>query len=169
MQAEIFTLGVLPLLLAVAACWDLTSYTIPNVLQVAFLASFAIFIFVAHLTLTQLGVHVLAGLIGLVVGFALFALGYIGGGDAKLFACMALWFGLGDLLQYALVASLMGGLLTIALLSFRGFSVPSFLIRHKWITRLHDAKQGIPYGIALAAAGILVLPHAEIFRRAAGA
>jgi prepilin peptidase CpaA len=169
MQAEILILGVLPLLLALAAGWDLASYTIPNRLQVALLASFAIFIFVGHLTLAQLGVHVLAGLIGLVAGFALFSLGYIGGGDAKFFACTALWFGLGDLLEYALIASVIGGALTLALLSFRGVAVPPFLVRQGWIARLHDAKQGIPYGIALAAAGLVILPHAEIFRHAVAA
>jgi prepilin peptidase CpaA len=56
MQAEFIILVVLPLLLALAAGWDLTSYTIPNMLQVALLASFAVFIFVGHLTMAQLGV-----------------------------------------------------------------------------------------------------------------
>jgi prepilin peptidase CpaA len=169
MPAEIFIMGVLPLLLALAAGWDLTSYTIPNVLQIAMLASFAIFILVAHLTLAQIGVHLLAGLIGLVAGFALFGLGYIGGGDAKLFACTALWLGLGDLLEYTLVASVIGGALTLALLSFRVIAVPAFFVRQHWIARLHDTKQGIPYGIALAAAGLVILPHAEIFRHAVAA
>jgi prepilin peptidase CpaA len=73
---------------------------------------------------------------------------------------------LGDLLQYVLVASVIGGALTLALLSFRGVAVPPFLVRQRWIARLHDAKQGIPYGIALAAAGLVILPHAEIFRHA---
>jgi prepilin peptidase CpaA len=82
---------------------------------------------------------------------------------------VALWFGLGDLLEYVLVASVLGGALTIMLLSFRGIAVPPFLVKQGWIARLHDAKQGIPYGIALAAAGLVVLPHAEILHRAIAA
>ena len=35
-----------------------------------------------------IGLHLLAGFIGLAMGFTLFALGYIGGGDAKLFAAV---------------------------------------------------------------------------------
>ncbi len=50
---------------------------------------------------SAIGWHLLAGLLGLVLGFALFALGYIGGGDAKLFAVTVLWLGFKDLMPYA--------------------------------------------------------------------
>ena len=63
--------------------------------------------------------HAAAAGVGLLAGFILFALGYIGGGDAKLFACTALWFGLHDLPEYVLVASLFGGVLTVSLLAAR--------------------------------------------------
>jgi len=166
MQTEILIFVVLPLILALAAGWDLTSYTIPNMLQVALLTTFVLFALAAHLTVASLGWHLLAGTIGLVLAFALFALGYIGGGDAKLFAGMALWFGLSDLLEYAVVASAIGGALTLCLLAFRQLPLPATAIRQNWIARLHDAKQGIPYGIALATAALVILPHAEIFHRA---
>ena len=54
-------------------------------------------------------------MIGLLLGFSLFALGYIGGGDAKLFAGVLLWLGLKDLMPYTLVATVLGGVLTLAL------------------------------------------------------
>jgi prepilin peptidase CpaA len=42
------------------------------------------------------------------------------------------------------------------------------LSRHAWIARLHDSKTGVPYGVALAAAGMMFYPHTEIWRAAAG-
>jgi prepilin peptidase CpaA len=36
--------------------------------------------------------------------------------------------------------------------------LPVTLISHDWVARLHSPKEGVPYGIALAAAGLLVYP-----------
>ncbi len=164
MQTD-FLLIVLPGLLALAAGWDIASYTIPNGIQLAIIAAFAAFVYVAGFTAVQFSSHLLAGFIGLAIGFTLFALGYIGGGDAKLFACIALWLGLGNLLEYSLTASLFGGLLSIFLVSLRRFPLPPIALSQAWIVRLHDSRSGIPYGVALAMAALVLLPHADIFRR----
>jgi len=157
---------VLPSLLALAAGWDIASYTIPNRLQLVLIAAFAIFAVTAGVSTTQLATHLLAGFIGLVVGFTLFALGYIGGGDAKLFACIALWLGLGNLLEYSLTSSIFGGMLTLSLMMLREFPLPPIALNQAWIVRLHDSRSGIPYGVALATATVALLPHADIFRHA---
>ena len=157
---------VLPSLLALAAGWDIASYTIPNRLQLVLIAAFAVFAVRAGVSTTQLGAHLLAGLIGLSVGFTLFALGYIGGGDAKLFACIALWLGLGNLLEYSLTASIFGGMLTLSLMMLFEFPLPPIALNQAWIVRLHDSRSGIPYGVALAMAAIALLPHADILRHA---
>jgi prepilin peptidase CpaA len=169
MFTEMLVLVVLPLLLAIAAGWDIASYTIPNLLNLALVLVFAVFAFTAGLSLSALGWHLLAGLAGLAVGFALFATGHIGGGDAKLFAAVALWLGLKDCLPYALMASLLGGGLAVLLLLWRRWPLPAFLLRYGWIIKLHDSKAGIPYGVALAAGVFVLLPSTEIFRLAAGA
>jgi prepilin peptidase CpaA len=100
--------------------------------------------------------------------FAMFALGWIGGGDAKLAAAIALWLGWGVLLDYSLSAAIYGGALTIVILLGRRQALPLWLSRHAWIARLHDSKTGVPYGVALAAAGMMFYPHTEIWRAAAG-
>ena len=169
MIAEILVLIALPVLLAAAGAWDLASFTIPNFLTATLLAVFAIFALSAGLGLHAIGWHLLAGLAGLLVGFALFAFGYIGGGDAKLFAVTALWLGFKDLMPYALIASICGGALTIAILLLRQMPLPSLLTRQAWIAKLHDARSGIPYGVALAAGAFILLPSTEIFRLAAAA
>jgi prepilin peptidase CpaA len=149
-------------LLLIAAGWDLASYTIPNFISAATLVAFALFALSAGLTLGALGGHLLAGIIGLACAFVLFALGYIGGGDAKLFACIALWFGMHDLGEYVLVASLFGGALTILLLTARQWPLPAFLAARPWIAKLHEPRAGIPYGVALSAGAIAILPYTDI-------
>jgi prepilin peptidase CpaA len=164
------TLAFVPLLvlLLMAGGWDLASYTIPNFIQAGLILSFVAFALVSAMPMPALAWHLLAGFIGLVAGFALFSFGYIGGGDAKLFACVSLWLGFHDLPMYALAASLLGGVLTLSIIGMRRFPLPQMLARTNWIARLHDAKAGIPYGIALAAGLFAILPQTEIFRLVSG-
>ena len=162
MLPEILVVAVLPALLAAAAGWDLASYTIPNALQIALIAAFAVFALASGLPAAAIGIHLLAGLMALLLGFALFAGGFIGGGDAKLFAATALWFGFWDLAQFALMASILGGALTLALLGLRRLPLPARLASQAWVARLHDARSAVPYGVALAAGALLVLPHTEL-------
>ena len=169
MIAEILVIVALPLLLGAAGAWDLASFTIPNFLNAALLAVFVLFALVAGLGVAAIGWHLLAGLAGLMLGFTLFALGYIGGGDAKLFAVTLLWLGLKDLMPYLLIASIAGGALTLLMLALRQCPLPQYLLRHAWIAKLHDASSGIPYGVALAAGAFILLPSTEIFRLAAAA
>jgi len=167
MAAEFLVLLIFPLLLALAAGWDLASYTIPNFLQIALIVSFGAFVFATGMTPGAVGWHVLAGFLGLFVGFTLFALGYVGGGDAKLFACITLWLGLRALPEYALMASLTGGALTLLVITMRQMPLPALLSGQHWIAKLHEARGPIPYAVALSAGVFLILPHAEIFRLAA--
>jgi prepilin peptidase CpaA len=102
--------------------------------------------------------HVAAAAIVLVVAFICFAQGWIGGGDAKLAAATALWFGFDHLFEYLVYASLFGGVLTLVLIQFRTLPLPAPLARQPWIMRLHEEGGGIPYGIALAAAALAVYP-----------
>ena len=111
-----------------------------------------------------MALHVGAGLTVLVVAFACFAFGWIGGGDAKLVAATTLWLGFGMMLPYLVYASLLGGALTLILLAARRWPLPERLRRVAWIDRLHDSKSGVPYGIALAAAGLLVYSDSIIFQ-----
>jgi prepilin peptidase CpaA len=167
MLAELLILVALPVLLALAAGWDMASFTIPNKLSLLLAAGFALFALAAGLSLSDIGWHLLAGLLGLAAGFTLFALGYIGGGDAKLFAAVTLWLGFVDLMPYALVVALFGGALTLAILYLRRMPLPAICARQDWILRLHDDKAGIPYGVALAAGAFALLPYTQIFALAA--
>ena len=56
-------------------------------------------------------------------------------------------------------AALVGGALTLLLLQFRQWPLPYALAGQAWLLKLHAKESGIPYGIALAAAALLVYPH----------
>ena len=168
MLTALFVFAPLIVLLALAAGWDLASYTIPNFIPVSVLLAFVLFGIFSRQNAAFYEAHALATLIALLAGFVLFALGYIGGGDAKLFAGVAAWLGLHDLMTYVLVASLFGGALTLVLLSVRRFPLPATLAGRAWIVRLHEPRAGIPYGVALAAGGIAVLPYTDLFRAIVG-
>jgi len=169
MIAEFLVLVLIPAVLLAAAGWDLASFTIPNFLQAVLLAGFAVFALATAMPMTALGWHVLAAFVGLGISFTLFALGLVGGGDAKLFACVALWFGFPDLIEFALIASVFGGVLTLVILAFRHLPLPGILARQAWLMQLHDRQSGIPYGVALASGAFAVLPYTDVFRAAMAA
>jgi prepilin peptidase CpaA len=168
MFAQLIIFAPLVVLLLLAAGWDLASYTIPNFIPLVVLLGFGVFALAAGYSAGQYEAHALAALIALFVGFLLFALGYIGGGDAKLFAAIAAWFGLHDLVTYILVASIFGGALTLALLAARRMPLPAGLASYSWIARLHEPRAGIPYGVALATGALAFLPYTDLFGHLAG-
>lgn len=151
-------LVVFPALMAFAASSDLLTMTISNRLSLALSAAFLAMALFTGMPLQTIGMHVLAAAAVLAVGFVFFAQGWIGGGDAKLVAATALWFGFDHLLDYMIYASIFGGVLTLLLIQFRKLPLPAPLARQGWIMRLHDAGAGVPYGIALAAAALIVYP-----------
>lgn len=148
-----------PALMAFAASSDLFTMTISNKLSLALTGGFLILTIVTGMSLHDIALHLAAGALVLVVTFGFFSQGWIGGGDAKLAAATALWFGFDHLFEYLTYASLFGGVLTLVLIQFRKLPLPAVLARQPWIMRLHDSEGGIPYGIALAAAALIVYPN----------
>ena len=155
---DMIRLLLFPALMAFAASSDLFTMTISNRLSLLLAAGFCILAIVTGLSLSAIGLHLAAGALVLVIAFGLFSQGWIGGGDAKLAAATALWFGFDHLLDYVTYASLFGGVLTLVLIQFRKLPLPAVLARQKWIMRLHETGGGVPYGIALAAAALMVYP-----------
>lgn len=149
-------LAIFPLAMIFGAMWDLATMTIPNVLTAGLAAAFFAAAFLMGFGWQDIALHVAAGALLLLVGMAMFSFGWIGGGDAKFVAAIALWLGWTNLLAYLLVASVIGGVLTLLILGFRSRPLPPVLFRREWIARLHEPKAGIPYGVALGIAGLLM-------------
>jgi prepilin peptidase CpaA len=161
---SLIALVIFPLLMAFAGFSDLFTMRISNKLVLALIAGFFALALFVGLPLADIGMHLACAALVLVFAFAFFAFGWIGGGDAKLISATTLWLGLGMMLPYLIYASLLGGALTLLLLAARRYPLPEWLRAVKWVDRLHDSKSGVPYGIALAIAGILVYSDTAIFQ-----
>ena len=81
---------------------------------------------------------------------AAFAMGAMGGGDVKMIGALALWFPFSALSQLLVTMSLVGGAITLALLIER---------------RKRDIE--VPYGVAIAIAGLLTLGEPVLNQMAA--
>ena len=142
--AEIL-LGILAILLVVAAVIDARTFTISNGLNAAVAL-------LAPLYWLSIGLDPWPGMaiqIGVAAGvFAIFALaffvGMMGGGDVKLAAALALWFPLGATLKFLVLMSIAGGVLTVMV-----------LIVHR--LRKREGRPEIPYGVAIAFGGLAIL------------
>ncbi|KAB1070642.1 A24 family peptidase [Methylobacterium planeticum] len=165
-MAPLGLLIVFPFLMAYAAANDLLTMLIPNRITLALTAGFAALAATGILSPVEIGLHLGAGALVLAITFALFACGIIGGGDAKLAAATALWLGFDHLLDYAVVSAMLGGGLTLALLAARSHPLPFAMARLPFALHLHDRKTGVPYGIALAAGALIVLPDTLLWARA---
>lgn len=138
-------LAMLAIALLVAAFTDLKSRRIANWLNGAIALAAPVFWWATGMALwpdvaMQLGLAV-ATFLALSI---LFALKAMGGGDVKLLTALALWIAPAHFLQLLVMMALAGGVLTLA---FGGWHV---------IRRQKD-KIAIPYGVAIAAAGLWVI------------
>jgi prepilin peptidase CpaA len=161
MILDLARLFLFPALVAFAAASDLLTMTISNRVSLLLIAGFCVLAGASGMPLLDIAMHAGAGLIVLALAFACFAFGWVGGGDAKIAACVGLWFGFPHLLNYFLYASLFGGALTLLLLEFRQWPLPYALGSQEWLLRLHGKDSDIPYGIALAMGALMIYPETE--------
>ena len=151
---------VFPLCLAIAACSDFLTMTIPNRVSAILLASFIVVAPLAGLGLPEIASHLAAGLIVFSVCFALFAFNLMGGGDAKLLTASAVWFGLTfSLFEFLVYVSFLGGVMTLAIISLSAHTpVPDSLVMAK----------KVPYGIAIGVAAFMAYPSSPLMLAALG-
>lgn len=155
-----------PALAILAALSDATSMTIPNWISAALAAAFFPAAILAGLPLTQIGISAGLGVAALAVGAGMFALRWIGGGDAKLLAASVLWLGLAGAGAFLIWTAIAGGALALALLGARRFSqITGFPVRKpQWLERLLAPAGDIPYGIAIAAGALAAFPQSGLIQ-----
>jgi prepilin peptidase CpaA len=159
MLVDAIRLLLFPAMMAFAASSDLLTMTISNRISLILLAGFFCLALATGMSAAPVGAHAGAALLVFAIVLTFFARGWIGGGDAKLATVTALWLGFDQLLAYFVYASLFGGLLTFLMIRFRFLPLPSFLVGQQWAERLHRMDAGVPYGIALAAAALMIYPE----------
>jgi prepilin peptidase CpaA len=158
---EAIKLTLFPAMMAFAASSDLLTMTIANRVSLILVGGFGLLAVLTGMTAIAMLWHLAAAALVLAVVFVLFTRGWIGGGDAKLAAATVLWMGFAHLVDYLFYASLFGGALTLMIVQLRAIPLPQVLVGRAWAERLHRSDGGVPYGIALAAAALLIYPHTE--------
>jgi prepilin peptidase CpaA len=159
MLTDAIRLLVFPALMAFAASSDLFTMTISNRVTLALVGGFVAMALINGMSPSDMLAHAGAAATVLAVTFVFFARGWIGGVGTKPSPATALWFGFDHLMEYLLYASIFGGALTLAMIRFRLLPLPQALAEHEWVSRLHRLDGGVPYGIALAAAALLIYPE----------
>lgn len=149
--------------LVYAGVVDLTTMRIRNGLVLILLSAYVALAPLAGFTVEEISwsAAIAAGL--LVVGFVFFARGWMGGGDAKLLAVTVLWLGADHAPAFLVYTALFGGALTFAILQLRLVGLPAFLGNRPWIARLQSDQTGVPYGVAITLAALLVFPQTHWF------
>ena len=161
LQAALLTL--FPALVIIAALTDATSFTIPNRISLLLLAVYVPASLLLGRPLAEMGVEVCVGVVALACGMAMFAAGWIGGGDAKLFAACALWLGLRGAPSFLLTTALAGGGLAVLLLNARSSGLRTyFAAGPAWLTRLATPGGDVPYGVAIAAGALAAFPQSGL-------
>ncbi len=153
---------VFPAVLIAAAVTDVISFTIPNLLSIVLTGAFLVLAPIAGLSLSDTLFHGLAGFATLALGFGLFLLHVVGGGDVKLLAATAVWTGWPHLGPFLLAVALAGGLVAVLLIIARRVARLAQLDPTSRFGRLMSTKEGVPYGVAIAIAGLIVAPRLPI-------
>ncbi len=154
-------------LLMWAAVSDLRSYLIPNRIVLAIIALYPIYCLSGYLG--GMPVDWSGGVLGaalvFALGFTIFSMGMVGGGDVKLAAAVALWTGLGWLVMLGLIVGLAGGLLSIGIISARTLTImrmPTELRVAVYPYGRFNTFRAIlqtpaPYGAAIAFGGLFII------------
>ena len=138
-------LACLAIALLIAGFTDLRTRQIGNWLTGAIALAAPLFWWASGLTLWPgVALQVGVALAAFAVLAALFALRAMGGGDVKLLTALALWIEPLWFVRLLVVMALIGGLLTVVLGAWH-------------ITRRRKDRLAIPYGVAIASAGLWVL------------
>ena len=153
MQIVVLLLGIC--IFTAVAYGDIRTRRIPNELVVAILALAAFR--VAQAGDPSAALYTLVASVALfVAAFLLFWRGLLGGGDVKLLVATGLLIGYHDVFQFLFVMSVCGALVALAVLAgdrlgLRPVTTPSS--EHQET----PARLTVPYGVAIAAAGIVTL------------
>nr|WP_298683447.1 prepilin peptidase [uncultured Dongia sp.] len=140
--SEILLLG----LLICGAIQDILRFKLPNWLTLATAVVAVVWVALTTPSFGNILLHAVAGVAMLATGMLAYRFNMLGGGDVKWLAGLALWIGLSvDLVRFLMLTSFIGGLLAIFIL---------LLSRLKPAYGLRDGKRHLPYGVAIAAAGL---------------
>lgn len=138
--------------------YDLTRYIIPNWLNGLLLALYPVMLLMNPLPVDWVqGLMVMGGCFA--VGFVIFALRIMGGGDVKMLTVCGLWVGVTAIVDFLFITALLGGLITLLLIVLR-YAVAWRFARMEHppaIPRPLTYGEPVPYGLAISGAFLFLL------------
>lgn len=137
--------------------YDSTRFIIPNWINGIFLALWPVMFLVLRPEIDwPMHLAMFAG--AFAVGFVIFALRWMGGGDVKMLAVCGLWMGTESMMVFLVIMGLLGGALAIGLVLLR--KVIAIWYKPESLPRLLKIGEPAPYGLAIAGAFLaLLLDH----------
>jgi prepilin peptidase CpaA len=141
-------------ILALAAFSDARRLLIPNIYPLCLLLLGGVAWFAGFPFTAPLWSHLLHFAVALGVGMLLFHFGWFGGGDVKLYAAVALWFGLSNGAFLLFVTSIAGVVIVALSVSYRLLRTIFGSVEQE---KVSFRKRRIAYGLAIAAGGIFSL------------
>lgn len=162
-QPDVIALPVFAAVMGIAAYEDFRRLVIPNLLPAILCVAWPVHAAAAP-SLVEIGTTIGCALAVFVVGAALFARGFLGGGDVKLLAAATLWAGAAGTPSLLVLTGILGGALTLFLLLPFGAQLAAAgraLLAPSALGADPDAAKSVPYGVAIAGASLIVVlsPH----------
>lgn len=157
MNEALFTMGLLPGLFMLAGIYDVLTGRIPDWISVSLVAVFLAYSFLIGFSIETVAWHAAIGLLVFFAGFVVFALGWMGGGDGKLAAAGALWFGPAQIQEFFIVSFIYGAALVAVMFVLRRIPLPPILLRQEWFVRWLDGNEGLPFGLAMAGSVLTII------------
>ncbi|MCJ8190186.1 A24 family peptidase [Sphingomicrobium aestuariivivum] len=134
----------LALLMLYMAVRDVQTYRIANwIVGATILGALAYWVSI-DISLTGALIRLGMAVLVFAIFAGMYALGVMGGGDVKLAAALALWFPWTSTVEFFVIMSIAGGLVSMAA-----------FINHK--IRQKDGKAEVPYGVAIAVGALWLL------------
>lgn len=147
MNSETFIyalLGGLAISLLICVYTDLRYRKIYNVITLPIALGAPLFWFATGgYSLNEIGLHLLVAACAFIFCAIWFRIGWMGGGDLKLYCALSLWFSWTEVMRLFLYSALIGALLTLL-----------FFIIHKM--RRRKGLSLTPYGVAISLAGLWI-------------
>lgn len=140
--------------------FDVTRFIIPNLLVGGLLLAYPVAVILSPVAVDWK--MALVGMLGVfALGYVIFALRVMGGGDVKLIIVLSLWVGLEKLVVFGFNFALMGGAFAIFLLLARKIIYAAIGNARK-LPRILRNKEPVPYGVAIAGAFLLMLMFGDV-------
>jgi len=156
----------LPGLFLLAGIFDVLTGRIPDWISIALVVVFVGLSLIVGKAWMDFGLHCAVAIAVFFAGFIAFAMGWMGGGDGRLAAAGALWFGPALTFEFLAIAFFYGAAMVGMMYVVRLCPIPAPILRQPWVERWVVGNDGLPFGLAMAASVLTLrswMPSVPVF------